>query len=300
VDARPLPDKPDREVDASGQSTRTSPGATESLQGLPANDGSVAQHVALVIEDDTKGAEVLRLLLEAEGFRVIVATSGEEGLEIAPQQNLSLITLDIRLPGIDGWGFLMRLHEISDLAAVPIVIIAGSTDVSLALTHGAAAVLEKPISRAALQKSLDALGLSPDSLRTRRVLVADDDPETVDVIARFLTEPEYAVERAFTKDEAIEMARRLHPDLVLLNLMMEGFSGYQVVLALQSDAKTEQIPVLIVTGKPLTRQELAAVDSDPSQPVRVLGTENFDRASFMAEVKRALHSGRFRGESAGG
>jgi len=300
VDARTLPDKPDREVDASGQSTGTSPGATESLHGLPANEGSAAQHVALVIEDDAKGAEVLRLLLEAEGFRVIVAASGEEGLEIAPQQNLSLITLDIRLPGIDGWGFLLRLHEISDLAAVPIVIIAGNTDVSLALTHGAAAVLEKPISRAALQKSLDALGLSPDSLRTRRVLVADDDPETVDVIARFLTKPEYAVERAFTKDEAIEMARRLHPDLVLLNLMMEGFSGYQVVLALQSDAKTEQIPVLIVTGKPLTRQELAAVDSDPSQPVRVLGTENFDRASFMAEVKRALRSGRFRGESAGG
>ena len=294
-----LPDKPDRAVDASGKWMGTSPGATETLQGLSAHDGSEEKHVALVIEDDTKGAEVLRLLLAAEGFRVIVATSGEEGLEIALHENLSLITLDIRLPGIDGWGFLMRLHEISDLAAVPIVIIAGATDVSLALTHGAAAVLEKPISRAALQQSLDALGLSPDSLRTRRVLVADDDPETVDVIARFLTKPEYAVERAFTKDEAIEMAQRLHPDLVLLNLMMEGFSGYQVVLALQSDTTTEHIPVLIVTGKPLTKQESAAVDSDPSQPVRVLGTENFDRTSFMAEVKRALRSGSFRGESAG-
>ncbi|WP_105035691.1 response regulator [Cryobacterium aureum] len=246
------------------------------------------KHVALVIEDDAKGAEVLRLLLEAEGFRVIVAPSGEEGLAIAPHQHLSLITLDIRLPGMDGWGFLIRLHEFSDLAAVPIVIIAGDTDVSLALTHGAAAVLEKPISRAALQQSLNVLGLSPDALRTRRVLVADDDPETVDVIARFLTRPEYAVERAFTKNDAIEMAQKLHPDLVLLNLMMEGFSGYQVVLALQSDESTEHIPVLVVTGKQLTTQELAAVDSDPSQPVRVLGTKNFNRTAFMAEVKRAL------------
>ncbi|WP_104134955.1 PAS domain S-box protein [Cryobacterium sp. Y62] len=294
-----LSDKRDREAAAVKESTGTSPGATESLQGLPAHDGSEKKHVALIIEDDIKGAEVLRLLLEAEGFRVIVANSGEEGLKIAPHQNLSIITLDIRLPGIDGWGFLMRLHEISDLAAVPIVIIAGAADVSLALTHGAAAVLEKPISRAALQQSLDALGLSPESLRTRRVLVADDDPETVDVIARFLTEPEYAVERAFTKEAAIEMAQRLHPDLVLLNLMMEGFSGYQVVLALQSDATTEQIPVLIVTGKPLTKQESAVVDSDPSQPVRVLGTENFDRTSFIAEVKRALRSSSSRGKSAG-
>ncbi|TFC26614.1 response regulator [Cryobacterium sp. TMT1-3] len=249
------------------------------------------KHVALVIEDDAKSAEVLRLLLEAEGFRVIVAPSGEEGLALAPHQHLSLITLDIRLPGMDGWGFLLRLHEFSDLAAVPIVIIAGDTDVSLALTHGAAAVLEKPISRAALQQSLDVLGLSPDARRTRRVLVADDDPETVDVIARFLTRPEYAVERAFTKNDAIEMAQRLHPDLVLLNLMMEGFSGYQVVLALQSDPETEHIPVLVVTGKQLTRQELAAVDSDPTQPVRVLGTKNFNRRAFIDEVNRALNSG---------
>ncbi len=298
--ASALPYQPDREDNASGVSTERSPGASENPQGLPAHDGQEEKHVALVIEDDTKGAEVLRLLLEAEGFKVIVATSGEEGLEIAPHQNLSLITLDIRLPGIDGWGFLLRLHEFSDLAAVPIVIIAGNTDVSLALTHGAAAVLEKPITRAALQESLKALGLSPDALRTRRVLVADDDPETVDVIARFLTHPEYVVERAFTKDDAIEMAQRLHPDLVLLNLMMEGFSGYEVVLALQSEERTEHIPVLIVTGKPLTRQESAAVNSDPSQPVRVLGTENFNRTSFLAEVKRALKSEGRRSGQAGG
>ena len=284
---------PDREVYSTATGQPTSESVAAALKSQPQQESKARseKHVALVIEDDAKGAEVLRLLLEAEGFRVIVAPSGEEGLAIAPHQHLSLITLDIRLPGMDGWGFLIRLHEFSDLAAVPIVIIAGDTDVSLALTHGAAAVLEKPISRAALQQSLNVLGLSPDALRTRRVLVADDDPETVDVIARFLTRPEYAVERAFTKDEAIEMAQRLHPDLVLLNLMMEGFSGYQVVLALQSDESTAHIPVLIVTGKQLTVQELAAVESDPTQPVRILGTENFNRTAFMAEVKRALASG---------
>ncbi|TFD60088.1 response regulator [Cryobacterium sp. Hh38] len=277
---------PDRQV----HSTTTGQPAARS-QAQQEHEAKSEKHVALVIEDDAKSAEVLRLLLEAEGFRVIVAPSGEEGLAVAPHQQLSLITLDIRLPGMDGWGFLIRLHEFADLAAVPIVIVAGDTDVALALTHGAAAVLKKPISRVVLQKSLNVLGLGPDALRTRRVLVADDDPETVDVIARFLTRPEYAVERAFTKNDAIEMAQRLHPDLVLLNLMMEGFSGYQVVLALQSDPNTEHIPVLVVTGKRLTKQELAAVDSDPTQPVRVLGTENFNRTAFIAEVKRALNSG---------
>ena len=291
--------KTDSGIESLDTATETLSDVAESIQQAPADEGETDKHVVLVIEDDAKGAEVLRLLLEAEEFRVIIARSGEEGLDLAPKQRLSLITLDIRLPGMDGWGFLIRLHEFSDLAAVPIVIIAGETDVSLALTHGAAAVLEKPISRQALQQSLKALGLSPDARRTRRVLVADDDPETVDVIARFLTRPEYAVERAFTKDEAIEMAQRLHPDLVLLNLMMEGFSGYEVVLALQSDESTEHIPVLIVSGKPLTKRESAAVDSDPTQPVRVLGTANFNRTSFIAEVKRALQSGELRDDPTG-
>ncbi|WP_104126961.1 response regulator [Cryobacterium sp. Y57] len=289
----------DSGVESADTPTQILSDVAESLQHVPAGEEYTDKHVVLVIEDDAKGAEVLRLLLEAEEFRVIIARSGEEGLNLAPKQRLSLITLDIRLPGMDGWGFLIRLHEFSDLAAVPIVIIAGDTDVSLALTHGAAAVLEKPISRHALQQSLQALDLSPDARRTRCVLVADDDPETVDVIARFLTRPDYVVERAFTKDAAIEMAQRLHPDLVLLNLMMEGFSGYEVVLALQSDETTEHIPVLIVSGKPLTKQESAAVDSDPSQPVRVLGTENFNRTSFIAEVKRALQSGELRDDPTG-
>lgn len=270
------------------------PDDTEALRPESGKDTTSWSPVALVIEDDAMGAEVLRVLLEAEGFRVLVASSAEEGLELAPQQPVSLITLDIRLPGMDGWGFLMKLHELADLAQVPIVIIAGDTDVSLALCHGAAAVLEKPISRAALQSSLEVLGIHPDDLRTCRVLVADDDPETVDVVARILTRPEYAVERAFTKDKAIDMAKRLHPDLVLLNLMMENFSGYQVVLALQNDESTEHIPILVVTGKRLTRQEVAAVDGDPIQPVRVIRTENFDRTAFLAEVKRALYSGHGR------
>lgn len=282
---------PDVEVFSSTTGQQTDDASAPAATSQPQHDeAQSAKHVALVVEDDAKGAEVLRLLLEAEGFRVIVATSGEEALAIAPYQDLSLITLDIRLPGMDGWGVLTRLHESSNLVTVPIVIIAGDTDVSLALTHGAAAVLEKPIGRAALQRSLNVLGISPDSLHPRRILVADDDPETVDVIARFLTRPEYAVERAFTKNLAIEMAQQSPPDLILLNLMMEGFSGYQVVLALQGDDSTKNIPVLVVTGRQLTKQEAAAVASDPGQPVRVLGTDTFNQTAFLAEIKRALAS----------
>ncbi|KGJ72405.1 hypothetical protein GY21_15490 [Cryobacterium roopkundense] len=264
---------------------------TDIVQHLPVGKEDSERHVALVVEDDAKGAKVLRILLEAEGFRVLVATNGEQGLEIASMQHLSLITLDIRLPRMDGWGFLIRLREYVDLAPVPIVIVAGEADISRALTHGAAAVLEKPISRAALQQSLDALELSPNASRTHRVLVADDDPETIDIVTRFLNPPEYVIERALTKESVIEMAGRLDPDLILLNLTMGSSSGYQVVLALQHNETTRHIPILVVTGKQVTHQEAAAVDSDPSQPVSVIGAENFNRHAFIYEVRRALSSG---------
>ena len=276
-----------------GEPTRTS---IKTLQQVAEGADSSKQHVALVIDDDAEGAEMLQSLLEAEDFRVIVAGTGKEGLKISRTQQLSIITLDVRLPGVDGWGFLLRLHEYSEFAAVPIVLVAGNGDVSLALTHGAAAVLEKPISQEALQQALEALGLSPDARRTRRVLVADDDPETVDVIARYLTRPEYVIECASSKEDSIAMAQQLRPDLILLNLMMEEFSGYQVLLALQHNATTEHIPVLVVTGKKLTNEETAAVESDPSQPVSVIGANKFNRHAFLDEVRRALSAGARREE----
>ena len=247
-----------------------------------------AEHLAMVVEDDPDSAELMRLLLAAEGFAVVLAGSGEEGLVLAQQHPLSLITLDVSLPGMDGWGFLRRLREHKALVSVPVVIIAGVANMSMALTHGAAAVLEKPITRARLRHSLAVLGLHPRSNRTQKILVVDDDRETVDVITRFLTKPDYAVESAFTKTDAIAMAQSLKPDLILLNLSMENFSGYQVVTQLQHHETTEHIPVLVVTAKQLTKREREAVVSDPAQPVQVLSKSKFDHTAFIAEVQRAL------------
>ena len=112
------------------------------------------ERIALVIEDDDKAAELIRLLLEAEGFTVLIAASAEDALLLAPQHTLSLITLDLLLPGMDGWDFMQKIRENGNLANVPVVIIAGVVDNNMALKRGAAAVLQKPISRAQLKVSL--------------------------------------------------------------------------------------------------------------------------------------------------
>jgi CheY-like chemotaxis protein len=246
------------------------------------------QRVALIVEDDDRAADLVRLLLEAEGFSVLRARSAEEALEVAPQQPLSLITLDVQLPGMDGWEFLLRIRDLMSLANVPVVIIAGVVDSNMALLGGAAAFLQKPISRAQLQSSLANLGLHAVHDQTRTVLVVDDDPKAVEVIATFLPTPEYAVVRAYGGAEAIILAQRLRPDLILLDLMMPDVSGFDVVEALQRNSETARIPILVVTAKQITAVDRAALNHDAANIVQIVEKAGFNRHAFMAEVRRAL------------
>ncbi len=262
-----------------------SPGVGVGITTIAAADD---QHVALVVEDDDQAADLVRLLLEAEGFTVLRAASAEAALLLAPQQTLSLITLDIQLPGIDGWEFLTRIRENSTLARVPVVIVAGLADNDMALAGGAAAVLQKPISRAQLKASLANLRLHPAQERTHTILVVDDDPKAVEVLSAFLPNPSYAVVRAYGGGEAIILAQRLRPDLILLDLMMPEVSGFDVVEALQRNTDTARIPILVVTAKQITAQDRIALNSNPGNVIHIVEKAAFNHVRFMDEVRRAL------------
>ncbi len=258
-------------------------------EDLPAVDPS--KRVALVVEDNDKAADLVGLLLEAEGFTVLRAASGEAALLIAPQQPLSLITLDILLPGMDGWEFLLRIREDPTLARVPVVIISAVADNNMALAAGAAVVLQKPIGRAQLSDSLATVGLHPVAERTHTVLVVDDDPKAVEVVALFLPQPDYAVVRAYGGAEAIILAQRLLPDLVVLDLMMPEVNGFDVVEALQRNTATARIPILVVTAKQITAQDRVTLNKNPERVIHIVEKARFNRNRLMAEVKRALLPG---------
>jgi PAS domain S-box-containing protein len=246
------------------------------------------ERIALVVEDDDRMAELIRVLLKEEGFSVLRAATTEAALLLAPQQTVSLITIDLELPGTDAWEFLQQVRASNSLAHVPVVIIAGPAERKLALSGGAAAVLQKPISRAQLKTSLANLGLHPAEERTHTVLVVDDDPKAVEVIAAFLPAPAYAVVRAYGGSEAIALAQRVRPDLILLDLMMPEVSGFDVVEALQRNTDTARIPILVVTAKPITAVDRAALNSNPGKVINIVEKAGFNSVRFIAEVRRAL------------
>ena len=116
---------------------------------------------ALVVEDDVKSAELIRVQLEAEGFEVLHASSAGAALVLATLQPLSLITLDILLPDMDGWELLGRIKQLPALSRIPVVIISIVADHNKGFALGAAAIMQKPISRQELHGSLVELGLFP-------------------------------------------------------------------------------------------------------------------------------------------
>jgi PAS domain S-box-containing protein len=244
---------------------------------------------ALVVEDDLAAADLLRMHLEAEGFTVLHALSAEEALALAARQSFSLITLDIMLPRMEGWEFLMRVKDVPELRRIPVVIISIVADPHRGFSLGAAAVMQKPISRQELYESLVDLDLFPLSGdRTLRVLVVDDDPTAVELIAVRILGMASAVLRAHGGREAIEVARRELPDVIVLDLLMPEISGFDVVEALNVDPATARIPILVVTAKEITEDDRAKLSQHVTT---IMEKTTFDSDRFMAEVRRAM-SGR--------
>jgi signal transduction histidine kinase/CheY-like chemotaxis protein len=244
-----------------------------------------AKRLAFVVEDKDDAAELLRLHLESEGLEVIRATDAETGLKLARERSPDVITLDLLLPGMDGWEFLTALKANVSIATIPVMIVSIVADEKKGLALGAAQVLQKPVGRQELTTALADLGLLPSPGRQVTILVVDDDPKAVDILGAFLETAGCRVVRAFGGREGIEQARSLQPDLMILDLMMPEVSGFDVVEALKGDASTRAIPIIVVTAKVVTPADRAVLNR---HVVRLLQKTEFRRENFLAEVRRAL------------
>jgi PAS domain S-box-containing protein len=251
-----------------------------------ANSGTPSTRTALVVESNFRSAELIRLQLEAEGFTVLLALSADEAMAVAERETLSLLTLDIMMPDVDGWAFLERLKRIPALLTVPVVIVSILADRTRGFALGAAAVMQSPMSRQELNDTLLSLGLSSLSGENMiKVLIVDDDPKAVELVAVRIRGMAREVLRAYGGREAIEIARRELPDLIVLDLMMPDMNGFDVVDALSADPATAGVPVVIVTASQITAEERARLNGGVAT---VIGKAGFDGKRFVAEVRRAM------------
>ena len=244
----------------------------------------------LVVEDDQRTATLMRAQLESDGYRVEVARSAEDGLTRAAALLPAALVLDIILPGRDGWDLLSQLKEQPQTGHIPVVIVSITAEARRGFALGASQVLTKPVSKDDLLAALAAVGLD-GQLPAARVLVVDDDPKAVTLVGKHLQSAGFVPMLAYSGREALEVVRQQRPALIVLDLMMPQLSGFDVIEALRGRSDTADIPIIVLTAKLLTAQDRALLSGRVQQ---VMEKSDFQPASLLAEVRRALAKGRPR------
>jgi len=215
----------------------------------------------LVVEDNPEAAEILARHLEAGGFRMSIARTGTEALAMARELLPVAITLDILLPEIDGWEVLTRLKGDVVTRNIPVVVVSVMDNPALGRALGALDYFVKPVDRSALISRLDRYRFTNKVQHGEiRVLLVDDEPANLDLLEALLEPEGYKVLRAPGGKEGIEVARAQQPQLILLDLMMPGVTGFDVVEALRTDEATRFIPIMVLTSKQLTKGDKAALN----------------------------------------
>jgi len=264
----------------------------------------------LVIDDDPSVHDMMRRLLGKEGFRVETASGGEEGLQLARELRPDAITLDVLMPGMDGWIVLTTLKSDPVLADIPVVMLTIVDDKNMGYALGASDYLTKPIDRerlvAILQKYQNAAppfrakpvkdlftAISDDPRATLlpryrgapspfRVLVVEDEAMTRQMLRRTLEKEGWAVSEAENGRAALERVAENPPGLILLDLIMPEMDGFQFMDELRKNEAWRSIPVVVITAKDLTAEDRLRLNGCVEE---ILQKRAYRREALLAEVR---------------
>jgi signal transduction histidine kinase/CheY-like chemotaxis protein len=236
----------------------------------------------LVIDDDPNARELMVRSLSKEGFRVLAASGGRDGLRLAREARPHVITLDVLMPDMDGWMVLKELKADPALAAIPVIMITMADDRSMGYALGASDYLTKPIDRERLAASVQRYRQGGQA---RSVLVVEDDDDTREMMARTLAGDGWTVREAENGRVALERVREAAPDVILLDLMMPEMDGFEVVTHLRENEAWRAIPVVVVTAKDMTPDDQLRLQGNVR---KVFRKASFSRDELVEEIRSAM------------
>jgi signal transduction histidine kinase/CheY-like chemotaxis protein len=237
---------------------------------------------AVVIDDEETARDILRQALTREGFDVMTAENGQQGIELARQIRPSLITLDVLMPGLDGWNTLQKLKRDDDLSDIPVIMVTIVDEENQGYALGAAAYLTKPVDREHLRK---ALASCHPHHANPRVLVVEDDAHARGRISRILREDGWEVAEAENGRVALERLTVAHPDLVLLDLMMPEMNGFEFVEALRQREEARHLPVIVLTAADLDEEAFRRLNGSIE---RILRKRPGGREEILATLREVI------------
>ena len=220
-------------------STMAAPVAVAPIERAAARRGGTV----LIIDDDDEFRLVIRRHLERAGYRVFEAREGAAGLHVARETRPDVITLDLMMPGMNGWELLARLSADPDLSSIPVVIISAVADQAGPLTSEVS-VMAKPITQERLLSEISEAVATPGAT----VLIAEDDADLRRVFSEVLARRGHRVIVAHDGAEALAELERSHIDLLVLDLKMPNVDGLTVIQRVRESARGRDIPILVVSG----------------------------------------------------
>ncbi len=249
---------------------------------VPLDKGPAHAPVVLVIDDDPVISELMTRSLVKDGYRVETASSGQQGLELARALKPAIITLDVIMPGMDGWSVLTALKADPALADIPVVILTMVDDKNLGFALGASDYLSKPIDWKRLTTSLNR---HRKDLTNPLVLVVEDDANTSDMLVRNLQKEGWQTAVAGNGQLGLREVAKAIPQLILLDLMMPEMDGFEFLTELRKREGCERIPVVVITAKDLTPEDRRRLNG---QVTRILQKTATTREQMLTEVRQLL------------
>lgn len=236
----------------------------------------------LVIDDDPAVHDLMQRFLGREGYRVMAALGGQEGVRLAKQQMPDVILLDIRMPHMNGWEVLSLLKSDPELSRIPVMIVTIEDDQALGSALGAVDYLLKPVDYDRLLTLLQPYRTQSSSCS---VLVVEDNTENREMITRQVTKAGWRVLEAENGRKALEVMQTEQPGVILLDLMMPEMDGFTFIRELRQHPQWRSLPVIVLTAKDLTLEERQWL-GEQTQQIYSKGENN--RQVLLDEIRSLL------------
>ncbi len=238
--------------------------------------------LVLVVDDEESARELLTKSLEQQNCEVVVARDGTEGLKLAADLSPDLITLDIMMPGMDGWTVLRKLKADKELRDIPVLMVSMIGDKGMSYELGAVDSMQKPVDRKKLRAFVEKYAKG----KSNSVLVVEDDVNARTNLKSFLEKQKWLVTEAENGAVGLEAVKSMKFELILLDLMMPVMDGFEFLHELRaSNSPSAATPVIVVTAKDLDAQDRSRLAGSVDEIVSKSGRSI---EQIMDEVKTAL------------
>lgn len=227
------------------------------------------RHSILVIDDIPDSTQILSQMLKTAGYRVAIAHSGAEGIRMAKKIKPDAVTLDVMMPGMDGWRVLQAMKADPQLAAIPVVVVSIVDNKPLGYRLGASDYLVKPVEPNNLIETLNGVIPGSESDHDDYILVVDDDQGVRELLIAALKQGGFQTRSAASGEIAFALSQKHKPKAVLTDLHMPGgMSGYELIARLRSRTETMHTPIVIITGKDLMEEDRQLISGQIADVIR--------------------------------